>query len=98
MRPLTVRTVWSSRPLLSRRRPVSASVGGKSRFRGVDPELQGGLEDAEAEVAEEVAHGLLALGEDVAGRGATDGVGDVRAESLELGLQGLGEGFGGDGG
>src|SRR5215467_10278807 len=97
MRPLTVCTVWSSRPLLSRRRPVSASRGGKSRFRGIDAELQGGLEDFEAEVAREVAHALLALGDDVGGGGAADGGGDVLAELLELSLQGCREGFGSDG-
>jgi len=60
--------------------------------------LQGGLEDLEAEVAQEVAHALFALGDDVAGRGAADGVGNVLTESLEVGLQGRGKGFGGEGG
>src|SRR5439155_2636749 len=98
MRPLTVRTVWSSRPLLSRRRPVRGSSGGKSRFRGIDTQLEGGLVDRLAEVAQEVADGLLAVADDVAGGGAADGIGHVTAEELELVLEGLGQGLGGNGG
>ena len=75
---------------------MSGCRGGKSRFRGIDAQLQGRLEDLPAEVAEEVADGLLAVAEDVAGGGAADGPGDVLAELLEVGLQSLGQGFGGD--
>src|SRR5262249_60794088 len=98
MRPLTVCTVWSSRPLLSRRRPVSASRGGKSRFRGIDSQLQGGLEDFAAGAAAGGADGLLAVGDKVAGRGPADCVGGLPADLLAVGLSGAGQGLGGGGG
>src|SRR5437763_2028206 len=58
-RSLTVRTVWDSRPLFRRRRPSGAFGGGKSRFRGIDFQLQSSLVGFAAEVGEEVAHLLL---------------------------------------
>jgi hypothetical protein len=88
--------VWSSRPLLCRRWPVCGSSGGKSRFRGSATQLEGGLVDRPAEVAEEVADGLLAVADDVPGGGAADGVGDVAAELLEGVLQGPGQVLGGN--
>lgn len=49
-----------------------------------------------AKVAEQVADGLLAVADDVAGGGAANGLGDGAAELLELVLKGLGQRFGGD--
>lgn len=70
------------------------SRGGKSRFRGVAVQLQGGLEDLLAEVGKEVADRLLALADNLSGGGGVDGVGDVAAELLEalaqLGDEGVG--------
>ena len=84
--------------MLSRRWPVCGSSGGKSRFRGIDTQLEGGLVGRLAEVAEEVADGLLAVADDVAGGGTADGIGHVTAELLELVLEGLGQGLGRNGG
>src|SRR6266545_7340061 len=96
-RSLTVRTVWGSRPLFCRRRPSGAFGGGKSRFRGINLELQGGLVGVTAEVGEEVANLLLTGVDNVAGRGLVDGVGDTTAEFLEAAAQALQEGVGGNG-
>src|SRR6266545_3033896 len=96
-RSLTVRTVWGSRPLCCRRRPSGAFGGGKSRFRGINLELQGGLVGVTAEVGEEVANLLLTGVDNVAGRGLVDGVGDTTAEFLEAAAQALQEGVGGNG-
>jgi hypothetical protein len=70
------------------RRPLWGSSGGKSRFRGIDLELQGRLVDGLTEVSEEVTDRLLAVVDHVAGGGVIDGIGDVTAELLELAAEG----------
>src|SRR3954447_13644951 len=95
MRPLMVRTVRSSGPLFCSRLPVrGCSGGGESRFRGVESELHGGLVGGLAEDAEEVSDLLLAVVDDLAGRGAVDGSGDVKAKPLELAAQLVQQGVG----
>src|SRR5437763_4686130 len=96
MRSLAVSTVWASRPLFFRRRPSGAFGGGKSRFRGIDFHLQGLLVGLAPEVGEQVADLLLAVVDDLAGRGLVDGVGDALAQSLELAAEGLEQGFRGE--
>src|SRR5947209_20195139 len=88
-RPLTVSTVCSARPFLSRRWPLAASVGGKSRFRGIDPELHGGLVDRLAEVGAEVADRFLTAVKDLSSRGLVNSVRHAAAEFLEPAAQGI---------
>ncbi len=76
---------------------MAGSVGGKSRLRGIDFELQGGLEEVETEVGEEVADGLLGVSNDVTGGGEVEGVGDGLAELVEARAEGSDEVLGGDG-
>src|SRR4051812_27893595 len=96
MRPLTVRMVWSSGPLFCKGLPVSGCPGGGgSRLRGVEAELDGGLEGRGAEVGEQVADMLLGLVDDVSGLGVVDGQGDALAELLEGGEQAVAEVLGG---
>jgi hypothetical protein len=52
-------------------------------LRGIDAELEGGLEGSLAEVREEVADRPLGLVDNVARLSAVDGGGDVDAELLE---------------
>ena len=98
MRPLMVRTVCSSAPLFWRGFAVwGCSGGGESRLRGVEAELDGGLERGKSEVGEEVADLLLAGVDDLAGGGVIDGGGHILTESLEVAAKLIQEGTGGDG-
>src|SRR5215213_3288284 len=84
MRPLTVRMVCSSGPLLWRGLPVwGCSGGGESRLRGVGAELDGGLVGGGAEVGKQVADLLLAAVDDGPGRSPVDGGSDIPAEFLK---------------
>jgi hypothetical protein len=56
-------------------------------LRGIEAELHGGLIGLLPEAREQVADLLLAVGEDAAGGGLVDGVGDGAAELLELATQ-----------
>src|SRR5688572_9244119 len=84
MRPLTVRRVCSSRPLSWRRLPVSGcSGGGKSRLRGIEAELNGGLVGGLSQVGEEVADLLFAGVDNLPRWSVVDGVGDLVTQTLE---------------
>jgi hypothetical protein len=96
IRPLTVRTLWSARPLFCRRWPLAGSVGGKSRFRGIDTQLQGRLIDGRAEVGDQIADRFLAVVEDLAEGRSIDGQGDIAAELLEAAAEGGDKNFRGD--
>ena len=76
--------VRSSGPLFCRGVPVrGCGGGGKSRLRGVDAELDGGLIGSLSEVREEVADLLLAGIDDLAGRRLVDGGGHLLTQVLE---------------
>lgn len=66
-------------------------------MRGVEAELDGGLERGQSEVAEEVADLLLAGVDDLAGGGVVDGGGHILTKSLEVTAKLIQEGIGGDG-
>ena len=66
-------------------------------MRGVEAELDGGLEGGQSEFGEEVADLLLAGVDDLAGGGEVDGGGHVLAELLEAAAQSIQEGVGGEG-
>src|SRR5947209_6568025 len=88
MRPLTVKTVCSARPLFCRGAAVcGCSGGGKSRLRGVGAELQGDLIRGLAELSEEVADLLLTGVDDLASGGTVDGGGHVLTQLLEAAAQ-----------
>src|SRR5579872_3877819 len=98
MRPLRVRMVCSSGPLLCRGVPVGGcSGGGKSRLRGIEAELKGGLISGLSEVCEEVSDLLLGGIEDLTGGGLVDGIGHIVTELLEASAQLFQEGGGGKG-
>lgn len=61
-------------------------------MRGVGAELQGGLVGGLSEVGEEVADLLLAGVNDLAGRGAVDGGGDILTQLLKAAAQLLQQG------
>jgi hypothetical protein len=65
-------------------------------LRGREAGLHGGLVGLSAEVGEEVADLLLALGDDVPGGGLVDGVSDLLTELVELGTQLFAESVGGE--
>src|SRR5207237_3617424 len=71
------------------------SGGGKSRLRGVEAELQGGLVSGLTEVSEQVTDALLGGVDDLAGGSLVDGVGDVVTQSLEAAPQEGEKGLGG---
>src|SRR5262249_58198144 len=97
MRSLTVRTETGSGPWFLRGVSVCGWVGGgKSRLRGVEAELHGGLVGLLSEARQQVADLLLAVGEDAAGSGLVDGDADVAAELLELPTQPVDEVIGSD--
>jgi hypothetical protein len=88
MRPLTVRGLCSSAPLV-----LEAFTGrgvprrGASRWPGFEAELDGGLEGGLSEVREAVADLLLRGVEDRTGRRLVDRVGDGVTELLEAAEQ-----------
>jgi hypothetical protein len=53
-------------------------------LRGIESQLQGGLEDDESEIGEEIADGVFGLVEDLSGCRAVDGSGDIGAELVEV--------------
>jgi hypothetical protein len=82
MRPLTVSTLYSPRPLFRLHRPVAGLFGGgESGFRRVDPHLHALLKGLAPQLAEQVADPLLGTGDDLARWGRIDGVGHT-AEGL----------------
>ena len=94
---MTVRTETGSGPLFRRRLPVCGWVGGgKSRLRGVETELHGGLVGVLSEACQQVADLLLAVGDDTTRYGLVDGGTDVAAQLLELPTQAVDEIIGGD--
>src|SRR5438105_2553980 len=98
MRPLMVRTVRSADPLFGKGFAVWGwAGGGKSRLRGVEAELDGGLEGDLSEVSEEVADLLLAGVDDRPGGSPVDGRGHVLAELLEAAAQRFQQSVGGQG-
>src|SRR5947209_5323713 len=98
MRPLRVRRVCSSGPLLCRGVPVcGCSGGGKSRLRGVEAELNGGLIGGLSEVSEKIPDLLFAGIDDLAGRSLVDGGGHILTKLLEAATQLFQEGAGGNG-
>src|SRR6516225_2267683 len=85
MRPLTVRRECSSLPLFGSGLPVSGwSGGGKSRFRGLEAELDSRLIGELSKVGKEVADFLLTGVDDLAGWGRVDGSGHILAKLLEV--------------
>src|SRR2546422_771308 len=94
MRPLMVRMVQVSGPLFWSGLPVSGwTGGGKSRLRGVESHLDGGLVGFQAGVGEEVTHLLLAGVDDGADGRLIDGFGDALAELLEARTQEFAQSF-----
>jgi hypothetical protein len=93
-----VRTVCSSVPLFWRGFAVWGwRGGGKSRLRGVEAELDGGLESGQSEAGEEVTNLLLAGVDDRPGGSVVDGGGHILTKSLEVAAKLIQEGIGGDG-
>ena len=93
-----VRRVCSSAPLFCRGFPVWGwSGGGKSRLRGVEAELNGGLIGGLSEVSEEVTDLLLRGVDDLTGRGLVDGGGHILTKLLEAATQLFQEGGDGNG-
>jgi hypothetical protein len=66
-------------------------------LRGVEAELDGGLEGGLSEVGEEVANLLLAGVDDLTGGGTVDGCGYPLTKLLEAATQQVHEGVGGQG-
>src|SRR6185312_17110977 len=98
MRPLRVRTVRSSGPLFCSGTPVCGCAGGgKSRLRGIEAELNGGLIGGLTEVGEEVTDLLLRGIDDLTGGGLVDGGGHMLTKLLEAATQLVQEGSGGKG-
>ena len=87
--------VRSSGPLFCRGVPVwGCSGGGKSRLRGIEAELDGGLIGGLSEVGQEVTDFVLAGVDHLSRGGVVDGGGDLATETLEAAAELLQEGVG----
>jgi hypothetical protein len=64
-------------------------------LRGIESQLQCGLEDGEPEVGEEVADGVFGLVDDLSGLRCVDGSRDVVAEYVKAFAEELAECIGG---